>query len=262
MPPQNPFDLPRLLRESSLQHCEYHPTLESTSTLASELLEPLLNTAPALVLTAEQTAGRGRKGNAWWSGSGALTFTLVLRAEELPLPAPRRPILAIAAGLAVRNALAALAPQAVVTVKWPNDVYAESRKICGILVEQQGSAARPGLLIGVGINVNNSTSEAPPEISTRAVSLCDLAGSPFDLTTVLISVLREIDTAITEISRRPARLLAEVNRHSLLNGRIVAVRTNESEIRGHCHGIDEDGCLVLQSPSGIARCNTGVVQEW
>ena len=54
-----PFDLGRLLRESSLQHIEYHPTLESTSTLASELLEPLLEHAPALVLTAEQTSGAG-----------------------------------------------------------------------------------------------------------------------------------------------------------------------------------------------------------
>ncbi|MGV2334433.1 MAG UNVERIFIED_CONTAM: biotin--[acetyl-CoA-carboxylase] ligase [Planctomycetaceae bacterium] len=136
-----PFDIARLLRETSLQHIEYHPTLESTSTLAAELLEPLLQCAPSLVLTAEQTAGRGRKGNAWWSAAGALAFTLVLRGDELPIPTARRPLLSICAGLAVRNALAAFATAAPLSIKWPNDVLSESRKICGILVEQQGTAA-------------------------------------------------------------------------------------------------------------------------
>lgn len=260
--PSSAFDLPRLLRETSLQHIEYHPTLESTSTLAAELLEPLLNCAPALVLTEQQTAGRGRKGNAWWSAPGALAFTLVLRGDELPLPAARRPLLAICAGLAVRNALAAFAPAAPLSVKWPNDVLSGSRKICGILVEQQGPAARPGVLLGIGINVNNSTADAPPEVAARAASLSDLRGGPGDLTEVLLRVLQELDSTIAELARRPAGLLSEVNRHSLLNGRHVTVRSGETDISGLCHGIDEDGCLVLQHSSGITRCTTGIVQQW
>jgi BirA family biotin operon repressor/biotin-[acetyl-CoA-carboxylase] ligase len=257
-----PFDIARLLRETSLQHIEYHPTLESTSTLAAELLEPLLQCAPSLVLTAEQTAGRGRKGNAWWSGAGALAFTLVLRGDELPIPAARRPLLSICAGLAVRNALAAFATAAPLSIKWPNDVLSESRKICGILVEQQGTALRPGVLIGIGINVNNSTADAPPEIAARAVSLRDLCGDSADLTEVLLKVLQQLDVAVAEFSRRPTSLLAEVNRHSLLNGRHVTIRSGDTDISGLCHGIDEDGCLVLQHDQGIIRCSTGVVQEW
>lgn len=257
-----PFDLGRLLRESSLQHIEYHPTLESTSTLAAELLGPLLEHAPSLVLTAEQTSGRGRKGNAWWSAHGALAFTLVLRGEELPLPAARRPLLAIAAGLAVRHALSEFVPGRVVMVKWPNDVFAESRKICGILVEQQGSSVRPGVLVGIGINVNNSTKDAPPEIASRAVSLSELAGRDLDLTEVLLAVLRELDAAVTEISRRPAKLLSELNRYSLLNGGAVKVRAGDTEVGGLCHGIDEDGCLVVQTEQGLVRCSSGIVERW
>jgi BirA family biotin operon repressor/biotin-[acetyl-CoA-carboxylase] ligase len=256
------FDLPRLRRETSLRHIEYHPTLESTSTLAAELLEPLLNCAPALVLTDRQTAGRGRKGNAWWSAPGALAFTLVLRGDELPLPAARRPLLAICAGLAVRNALAAFAPAAELSVKWPNDVLSDSRKICGILVEQQGPHVRPGVLLGIGINVNNSMMDAPPEIAARAVSLSDLRGCASDLTEVLIRVLQELDATVAELSRRPAGLLSEVNRHSLLNGRHVTVRSGDADLCGLCHGVDEDGCLVLQHSSGITRCTTGVVEQW
>ena len=60
-----PFDLSRLINETSLRHVEYHPTLPSTSTTAFELLQPLLDVSPSLVLTREQSAGRGRKGNVW-----------------------------------------------------------------------------------------------------------------------------------------------------------------------------------------------------
>ena len=130
------FDLDRLIAETSVQHVEYHPTLPSTSTTALELLQPLLDVSPALVLTSEQTAGRGRKGNVWWSSGGALTFTLVVDAGELPMAPERRPMVSLAAGLAVRDALKAHAPEQEFALKWPNDVLSGEQKICGILVEQ------------------------------------------------------------------------------------------------------------------------------
>ncbi|MGV2334434.1 MAG UNVERIFIED_CONTAM: hypothetical protein LVR18_10085 [Planctomycetaceae bacterium] len=117
-------------------------------------------------------------------------------------------------------------------------------------------------MIGIGINVNNSTADAPPEIAARAVSLRDLGGESADLTEVLLKVLQQLDVAVAELSRRPTSLLAEVNRHSLLNGRHVTIRSGDTDISGLCHGIDEDGCLVLQHDQGIIRCSTGVVQEW
>lgn len=65
------FDLERIVADTDVRYIEYHDTLKSTNTTAVELLGPLLDNAPAVVLTPKQTAGRGRKGNPWWSSGGA-----------------------------------------------------------------------------------------------------------------------------------------------------------------------------------------------
>lgn len=257
-----PFDIPRLVRETSLQHVEYHESLLSTNTLAAELLEPLVTRSPALVLAAEQTAGRGRRGNQWWSSAGSLTFSLVLRSLDLPLSAERRPLVAIAAGMAVRDVLASLVPNYEFSLKWPNDVLTGARKICGILVEQHGTADLQGLIVGIGVNVNNSLAEAPVEVSDRATSLFDLQGQSFDLTDVLARILRQLDGRISQLVSQPRLALSEANRHNTLNGRIVTVQVGDLLVTGHCAGIDEDGQLVLQTDSGLVRCSTGVVRQW
>lgn len=256
------FDIPRLLRESSLQHVEYHPVLPSTNTLALQLLQPLAACSPALVLTAEQTAGRGRKGNLWWSSAGALTFSLVLRSQQLPLTPERRPLAAIAAGMAVRDALCGLAPEQEFLLKWPNDVLSGPRKICGILAEQHGAGDEQALVIGIGVNVNNSLLEAPEEISRRAVSLADLLGRPLDLTEVLLQILLRLDARIQQFSSQPRMAMSDANRCSVLNGRLVSVQQGEHVVQGMCVGIDEDGLLVLQTEQGIVRCPTGIVSQW
>ncbi len=257
-----PFDLSRLINETSLRHVEYHPTLPSTSTTAFELLQPLLDVSPSLVLTREQSAGRGRKGNVWWSTTGALTFTLVVRAEELPMTAERRPMISLAAGLAVRDALQIHAPEHDFFLKWPNDVFTGEQKICGILVEQHSLGDRQAVLIGIGVNVNNSLRDAPTDVSQRATSLFDLVGRSFELTSVLITILQRLDFRIGQLSAQPRMALSEANRHNLLNGRTVTLQLADQLITGICIGIDEEGQLVIQSESALHRCSSGIVQRW
>lgn len=257
-----PFDVPRLISETTIRHVEYHETLPSTNTTAVELLGPLLENSPALVLTSAQTAGRGRKGNAWWSSSGALTFTLIVDAIELPMTPERRPMVSIAAALAVRDALQVSLPEQIFSLKWPNDVMTGSQKISGILVEQHGVNDRQGVLIGVGANINNSLRGAPVDVAQRATSLFDLQDHSFDLTTVLIAILQRLDFRIGQLSGQPRLALSEANRHNILTGRLVTLQLGESQLTGNCLGIDEDGRLVLQSESQLHRCSSGVVVQW
>jgi len=257
-----PFDISRIVNETSVRHVEYHPTLPSTSTTAFELLQPLLEVSPALVLTSEQTAGRGRKGNAWWSTAGALTFTLVINADELPITSERRPMTSLAAGLAVRDALQEHAPDHEFLLKWPNDVYTGEQKICGILVEQHSRGERQTVLIGIGVNVNNSLRDAPTDVAQRAVSLFDLEGHSLDLTSVLISILQRLDFRIGQLSAQPRMALSEANRHNILTGRTVTLQMADQTVTGTCIGIDEEGQLVLQSESALHRCSSGIVLRW
>lgn len=256
------FYVDRIIQETPVRHVEFHEQLESTNTTAIELLGPLLDHSPALVLTTNQTAGRGRKGNVWWSSAGALTFTVVVDASELPLDTSRRPLVALASGLAVRDVLQERFPNAEFQLKWPNDVLTGNRKICGILVEQHGTDSRQAILIGIGININNSLDGAPAEVTQRATSLYDLSGHSFDLTDCLVSILQRLDFRIGQFAAQPRLALSDVNRHNVLNGRIVTLQVGDDKHTGQCHGIDEDGQLVIQTLTDLLRINSGIVHSW
>lgn len=256
------FDLNRLQQKTSLRHVEYHETLDSTNKLAAELLPNLLPLCPALVLSATQTAGRGRGSNSWWANTGALTFSLVVNVARLNLASERLSLVSLATGIAVRKSIAALVPDSVVTIKWPNDVLLNERKVCGILTEQLSVEGQSALIIGVGINVNNSLQGAPDEVRQRATSMFDSTGQSIDLTEILISILNAIDSAINDLSSRSRMLLSELNRHSILNGRLVTLQAGDELTTGQCQGIDEDGGLVLNTESGFRSMIAGTVVKW
>src|SRR5205823_9209981 len=148
------FDLSRIANSGLVARIDYHESIGSTSDRAIEIGALDEAELPLLVLAERQTAGRGRGANRWWSADGALTFSLVLEAPRERLPPARWPQVALAAGIAVCEALQGLAPRAEPRVKWPNDVYLAGGKICGILCESiPGWRERPG--VGVGVNGNN-----------------------------------------------------------------------------------------------------------
>jgi len=118
----------------------------------------------AVAITELQTAGRGRLGRTWTAPSGtSLLFSVVLRPR---IEGERLPELSLVAGRAVADGIGAttgLAP----TVKFPNDVLLGGRKTCGILAEASGGR----VVLGVGVNVNQTAAELPPETVTPATSL-------------------------------------------------------------------------------------------
>ncbi len=256
------FDRDRILSDTDVCHIEYHDTLKSTNTTAVELLGPLLDNAPALVLTSNQSAGRGRKGNPWWSSGGALTFSWVVDAAQLPVSVERRSMVSLAAGLAVRDALMDILPNCPFVLKWPNDVLIGDRKLCGILVEQHSVAQRQAVIIGIGLNVNNSLRDAPAEIAQRATSLFDLEGRSFELSAVLIAILQRLSHRINQLMTQPRLALAEMNHHNVLTGRIVTLQTGDATMTGRCLGVDDEGQLVLQTELQLHRCASGVVVKW
>jgi len=257
------FCIRTILSRSSIRHVEYHPELPSTSDTAAELLTDLLDTAPALVLTDRQTAGRGRRGNSWEAAGGALTFSVVLDADSLDLAPSDRSLIAIAAGVAVRDALVPLLPGRRVQLKWPNDVLVDGGKICGILIEQHGVPHRAGVVIGVGINVNNSFRQADSDLRHTATSLFDLLDTTHDLQQLLLDVLTALPLRLSQLTARRPVLMAEVNSAHVLNQNLVVVQHAETECSGKCLGVDDDGCLVLARSDGVvSRLRSGTVVEW
>ena len=261
---RTPFDLTRIVAETMVRTVDFHNEIRSTNTHALETVAEYRD-FPVLVLAECQTAGRGRGAHSWWAGTGALTFSLVLDAAPWKLPAERWPQVSLATGLAVAEAVAQFLPVADVRLKWPNDLFIHGRKACGILVET--SSAAPGILVvGIGLIVNNSLRAAPAELQTIATSLVDLAGQPLDRDAALIAVLQRLAQILPLVAVGDSQIAERWRELCYLHGRTVQIQTNPTDpgsprVIGVCHGIDDDGGLVVQTESGIVTCHSGIVAK-
>jgi BirA family biotin operon repressor/biotin-[acetyl-CoA-carboxylase] ligase len=251
--------LRRLKQETFVRAIEWHEEVPSTNDRGMALARDAAVALPCLVITGRQTAGRGRGGNRWWSSPGALTFSLLLRLDRNRLPLARWPELSLTAGVAVCEALRSFAPSADVLLKWPNDVYINGRKVCGVLIEIP-STASGAVVVGIGINVNNSVQLAPNEVQSRATAMCDVLSTPVPFADVLIAVLQAIAVHIDLLCESAEKVRSLWRNYDLLRGRQVIVRQQDACVAGDCAGIADDGALLLQTESGIQHVYTGVVE--
>ena len=260
----NDFQPNQLVDQSFLQQVELRTEIESTNDLALTLATDPGIMTPSLVLAQRQTAGRGRGSNPWWAAAGALTFSLVL--EEPSVPSLQRdwPRISLAAAVALCAALEDFLPHTNLRVKWPNDVFADGRKIAGILVEVPNAPNLENrrVVVGIGLNVNNSWRGAPGELQEIGVAMCDLAGSKFELQTVLIALLQQIETALGQLVVGDSRLSSSWQSLCFLGGRRIEVDLGQEIVQGECRGIDEEGALVIQRTTGTQRLFGGVIKAY
>ncbi len=266
MPP--PLNLRRIRDSSFVRHVEWHELISSTNDRGMALAaEPALAT-PLLIAAGEQSAGRGRGMNRWWSESGALTFSLVFdphgdqQVRGSPaLAADRWPRIALTAGVALCDVLQELLSDVSTGLKWPNDVLLGGKKVSGILVEVP-PAAPPSprrLVLGMGINVNNSLASAPVELQSTATALCDAAGALFDLTDLLIRWLNRFADHLHALAAADPALPGRWRSLCTLSGRTVELQSGNRCVRGFCRGIDDEGALLVDTETGPERLFAGVL---
>jgi BirA family transcriptional regulator, biotin operon repressor / biotin---[acetyl-CoA-carboxylase] ligase len=145
-----------------------------------------------LVVFAEyQTAGRGQRGNRWQSPRFKGLCCSILLQPGIPLQDSVRLTRWVAQTIASTVA-AALEMDS--RVKQPNDVYVNDRKIAGVLVEMRAQPGAPHWAIaGIGLNVNETKPDFPPELCDKATSLAMLTGHQQDRSAIAIALLRNLD---------------------------------------------------------------------
>ena len=197
-----------------------------------------------LVLLAErQTAGRGRRGAAWFSPAGeSLAFSVLVRPEE---PKALWPRLALAAGLAVAEAVESFGLHA--GIKWPNDVWIGQRKVAGILVEAGSNFA----VVGIGLNVNST--EFPREVSEIATSLRIENSQVFPRAEVLGEIIRKFAGRRLQMGNDFNALISAVRLRCVLTGQRVTLTTASGPRAGTVEGIAEGGELLLRTENGLER---------
>lgn len=201
----------------------------------------------ALVYVGKQQQGRGQRGNSWESEPYKnLTFSFLLHPTFLP--AEKQFELSMIVSLSIVATLEhyGLHP----TIKWPNDIYIGSKKICGILIENDisGSGVLSRSVVGIGININQSLflSDAP-----NPTSLLLESGVEHAVTEVLNTFCEEFMALYVPFSKSELVNIEEVYT-SLLHrlGVVANYRDANGEFRGTIKGIAEWGTLVIEKESG------------
>jgi BirA family biotin operon repressor/biotin-[acetyl-CoA-carboxylase] ligase len=245
-----PAALQRHLRSAVFGHrIFYYPIIDSTNERALELAaaeEP----EGSLVLAEEQTAGRGRRERSWSSAPYVGIYaSLILRPA---IAAPRAPLLTFMAAVAVADALNEVTGLRA-RIKWPNDVLVGNRKIAGVLGEMRGSHPEVReLVVGMGINVNQTETDFPAGLASIATSVRIERGAPQDRAILLASVLEGFERRYARLLRDgPATLLREWDAlSSMPPGTPIAVGGPAGRLDGEFAGIDEDGSLVVRARDG------------
>lgn len=224
----------------------YVPECHSTNTLASELCQRTSTAEGTVVITDNQTNGRGQRGNSWLSDPHKnLTFSLIIRPTFL------KPIdqfnLTIAISLALRDYLTH-SVLGTVKIKWPNDILVNEKKVCGILIENTlTSETIQYSVVGIGLNVNQDSFLIEMATSMKAITDRDF------------SLPEEWSRLCEFLERRYLQLrsgkIAELKDDYLncLYGKGEPRRFMDAtgEMQGVIEGIDQLGKLLIDSPTGM-----------
>ncbi len=236
----------------------YEPCVASTNSVA---FKRAIDGAPhgEVVIADEQTAGRGRRGRSWVSPPGCNVYlSVVLRPEIDPARAPE---LTLLTAVAVAETLREAGVRA--SIKWPNDLLVDGKKVGGILTELSADVDRTAfVIVGIGINVNSSVDAFPVDVAQFATSLQMARGGEQVpralLTAALLTKLETWFDTWTDEGFEPVRVAWKSLSATL--GHEVLVRNDAREVRGLAIDIDATGALLLECGGAVERIVSGDIE--
>jgi BirA family biotin operon repressor/biotin-[acetyl-CoA-carboxylase] ligase len=207
---------------------------------------------PLWIAAARQTAGRGRRGNAWVSEPGNLYASLLLTDAA---PGGHLPELCFVVALAVRDAVCAAAPQlgARLKLKWPNDLLLDGAKLAGILIEAESVGGKTIATAGIGVNcAHHPDSLAYPATNLAAQGKIVAPGALLsELSRAMLARLAQWDRGAGF-----AEIRSEWLSHAAGVGGDLHVRLADRELAGTFEALDPSGRLLLRLPSGVVEAVT------
>ncbi len=224
-------------------------SVDSTNNYAAKALLTKSLKEGTVFIAACQEAGRGQAGSVWESERGMnLTFSIVLYPRQIALS--DQFAISMAVSLGVADFLAQFVGG--VSIKWPNDIYVNDKKIAGILIETAISNGKfSQAIIGIGININQEVfySDAP-----NPVSLKNLTGQEYDLTRMLDLLCEQLDKRYCSLLRREQLLIEKEYEQSLYRRKIWSNYGDHLiEFEGRITSVERDGKLVIETRDGLLR---------
>lgn len=226
----------------------FFDVIDSTNTYALQLASEGASEGTVVIADA-QSGGKGRLGRKWVSPAGVnLYCSTILRPA---IPAGQAPQITLLAAVAVATAIGAVC-RATPTIKWPNDVLVQGKKICGILAEMRTRGQDlQAIVVGIGVNLNAQLDAFPADLREKASSLALLTGQLVDRGVFAASLLTHLEQLyVLWLQEGFPALRAEWERYATdLIGQQITVAATQGTIRGKVLGFDDNGALLVQEPA-------------
>lgn len=223
------------------QHLVFVPECHSTNLELQRLMQQKGSAEGLVVITNNQTAGRGQRGNTWFSEPDKnLTFSIGLKPHFLD---PKRQFfLSMAVSLGLLDGLTSLLPKAEVKIKWPNDMMLNGKKTCGILIENQlMGQLLDRAVVGIGLNVNQISFS----IST-ATSLAVEARYAFDLNDLFSLLLEKLEARYLNVKAGEfEKVKYDYEQNLYWRDEVHDFIMNEQHVSGIIEGVSEEGKLEV-----------------
>lgn len=212
-------------------------TIPSTNLYLKENYESLPNHTVCVATT--QTQGRGRLGRAWQDSKGSALFSILIKdyvsdATFIPL----------VCGYAIIEVLKKYINN--LKVKWPNDIICNSKKLAGILVESVVTNKIEAIIIGIGININNSSFSE--EIKDIATSMVNETNTEYDINLIINDITQLIITTLSNLNK--ATIIEYLNNVLWIKDKVVSFTYKGISSTGKVIKINEDGSLKITTETG------------
>jgi BirA family biotin operon repressor/biotin-[acetyl-CoA-carboxylase] ligase len=203
-----------------------------------------------VVIAQRQTRGRGRDGRVWESPPGGLYVSAVLRPS---LPVAQVPPMTLAIGVGLCEAVKTTG--AVGSLKWPNDLLVDGRKLAGVLVEAQSQGNKlESVVVGIGVNL---TGELPDSLGERAITLDEAAGTKINRELFIEVLLAQVERWVDRYAAVGLEAIIPAWQQRMAPG--LAARA--AGLVGIVEGLDAEGSLLLRDDQGtVHRVRSGDVE--
>lgn len=238
------------------RNIHYYTFIDSTNKKAKEIASR--EKEGTVIVAEKQTRGKGRLGRDWISPMGkGIYMSIVLKPDVEPMKASRVTLIGAAA---VSKALSNLGIKS--SIKWPNDILQNGKKICGILTEISGELNMVDYLImGIGVNVNLDKAHIPEELKDKATSISIEEGKNINRKLLMANILNEFEDLYIDFKdngniSRAIKICKENS--ALIDKEVNVIRGKESR-RGIALDISETGELIVKFQTGIENIYSGEV---
>ncbi len=223
----------------------YLPSCHSTNEMAMQIIQNDAVKEDTIVITDNQTRGKGQRGNSWETQKGKnLTFSLIL--QPYYVKSKDQFAINLAVSLGIFHALLPILGEKL-KIKWPNDIFYDRKKIGGVLIENMLLGQQiTYTVVGIGLNINQTSFNYP-----LASSLKSIKGRSYDRYLMLKKIDKEIDNYLVQLrDGNTASLLNEFSENLFLRNKVEKFSQDDKIFEGKIEGVNADGQLIMSTADG------------